>query len=268
MCLHHLGEQIDIHGGGNDLIFPHHENEIAQSESLTGRPFARYWMHNGMLQLAGEKMSKSLGNLITIDQFLQEHSSDALRMLIFSGHYRKPVVFTPGSIAGAERSLARLYGGAQRAPRPSKGNKTTGSEADAVRRAAEDARVAFIEAMDSDFNTSSALAAMFELVRAINTAREAGVGGPFYDAAQSTLRELGGVLGLTLAAPQEASTGAANEVAAGRPLGPFIELLVEVRQDLRAAKQWAAADKIRNQLSELGVTLEDTPEGTVWRFVE
>ncbi|HMN28657.1 MAG TPA: cysteine--tRNA ligase [Caldilineaceae bacterium] len=98
MCLHHLGTQIDIHGGGNDLIFPHHENEIAQSESLTGQPFARYWMHNGMLQLAGEKMSKSLGNLITIDDFLRKHSSDALRLLIFSGHYRKPVAFTDESI--------------------------------------------------------------------------------------------------------------------------------------------------------------------------
>lgn len=94
MCLHHLGEMIDIHGGGNDLVFPHHENEIAQSESLTGKPFARYWMHNGMVQLSGEKMSKSLGNLITIDSFLQRHSADALRMLIFTGHYRKPVGYT------------------------------------------------------------------------------------------------------------------------------------------------------------------------------
>jgi cysteinyl-tRNA synthetase len=257
MCLHHLGEQIDIHGGGNDLIFPHHENEIAQTESLTGQPFARYWMHNGMLQLAGEKMSKSLGNLITIDQFLQEHSSDALRILIFSGHYRKPVVFTHGSIEGAKRALVRLHSGL----RPSRGHKTTGPEADAVRSAAEDARVAFMEAMDSDFNTSSGLAAMFELVRAINTARKADVSGPFYDAAQSTLRELGGVLGLTLTAPQAEPT---NEIAAR----PFIELLVEVRQELRAAKQWAAADKIRNQLGELGVVLEDTPEGTTWRFIE
>ncbi len=111
MCLHHLGEQIDIHGGGNDLIFPHHENEIAQSESLTGKPFSTYWMHNGMLQLAGEKMSKSLGNLITIDAFLKDHSSDAFRMLIFSGHYRKPVVFNNETLESAERALARLRSG-------------------------------------------------------------------------------------------------------------------------------------------------------------
>lgn len=257
MCLHHLGEEIDIHGGGNDLIFPHHENEIAQSESLTGKLFARYWMHNGMLQLSGEKMSKSLGNLITIDEFLQNHSSDALRILIFSGHYRKPVAFTDESIEGAERALTRLISGL----RPSKGAKTVGPAADALREATENARVSFIAAMDDDFNTSSALAALFDLVRAINTARNAGVNGPFYAAAQSTLRELGGVLGLVLADPAGEAT---PDVAAT----PFIDLLVAVRNDLRTAKQWAAADKIRNGLKELGVALEDTPEGTQWRFAE
>ncbi len=112
MCLHHLGETIDIHGGGNDLIFPHHENEIAQSESLTGKEFSRYWMHNGMLQLSGEKMSKSLGNLITIDEFLASHSPDALRMLIFTGHYRKPVAFNNDSLASAERALGASPHGA------------------------------------------------------------------------------------------------------------------------------------------------------------
>ncbi|MFN8487152.1 MAG: cysteine--tRNA ligase [Caldilineaceae bacterium] len=257
MCLHHLGEQIDIHGGGNDLIFPHHENEIAQSESLTGKRFASYWMHNGMLQLAGEKMSKSLGNLITIDDFLKKHSSDAFRMLIFSGHYRKPVVFNDETIEGAERALVRLRGGL----RPSKGNKSTGEEADALREAAEKARASFIDALDADFNTSSAQAAMFELVRAINTGREAGVTGPFYEAAQRTLRELGGVLGLTLEEP-------ASETVVDVAAKPFIDLLVEVRGDMRTAKQWAAADKIRNKLKELGVVMEDTPDGTVWRYEE
>ncbi len=257
MCLHHLGEQIDIHGGGNDLIFPHHENEIAQSESLTGKRFASYWMHNGMLQLAGEKMSKSLGNLITIDDFLKKHSSDAFRMLIFSGHYRKPVVFNDETVEAAERALVRLRGGL----RPSKGNKSTGEEADALREAAEKARASFIEALDADFNTSSAQAAMFELVRAINTGREAGVTGPFYEAAQRTLRELGGVLGLTL---EEAVSETVVDVAAK----PFIDLLVEVRGDMRTAKQWAAADKIRNKLKELGVVMEDTADGTIWRYEE
>jgi cysteinyl-tRNA synthetase len=258
MCLHHLGEQIDIHGGGNDLIFPHHENEIAQSESLTGKPFARYWLHNGMLQLAGEKMSKSLGNLITIDQFLREHSSDALRLLIFTGHYRKPVAFNQESITGAERALARLLGGL----RPSKGHQTTGPAADALRLACETARANFIEAMDDDFNTASAIATLFELVRAINAGREAGVAGPFYEAAQATLRELGGVLGLSFQAPSAES--AQSDVAAA----PFIDLLVEVRSELRTLKQWAVADQVRNRLKELGVVLEDTPNGTQWRFEE
>lgn len=255
MCLHHLGEMIDIHGGGNDLVFPHHENEIAQSESYTGKQFARYWMHNGMLQLSGEKMSKSLGNLITIDEFLKQHSADALRLLIFTGHYRKPVIYSAETVESAERSLARL----RSALRPAQGSLTTGEAAERVRIATEDARIAFTEAMDDDFNTAGALAALFELVRAINSARSAGVTGPFFSAAQHTLRELAGILGLQLAEPAS-DTGA--EVAAR----PFIDLLVSVRSDLRQAKQWALADKVRDGLKSHGVVLEDTPDGTQWRF--
>ena len=255
MCLHHLGETLDIHGGGNDLVFPHHENEIAQSESFTGKPFVRYWMHNGMLVLAGEKMSKSLGNLITIDAFLHDHSSDALRLLIFAGHYRKPVVFNDETLQGADRSLARLRSGL----RPAQGGLSTGEAADTLREAAENARATFIAAMDDDFNTAAGLATLFELVRAINTARTAGVSGPFFDAAQRTLREVAGVLGITLAEPA-AETG--SDVAAR----PFIDLLVATRGDLRVAKQWALADKIRNELKALGVVIEDTPTGAQWRF--
>jgi cysteinyl-tRNA synthetase len=255
MCLHHLGEVVDIHGGGNDLIFPHHENEIAQSESYTGKSFARYWMHNGMLQLGGEKMSKSLGNLITIDEFLKDHSADALRLLIFTGHYRKPVTYSLETVESAERSLARLRG----ALRPAQGEHTTGEPVEALRLATEEARVAFTTAMDDDFNTAGGIAALFELVRAINSARTAGVAGPFYTAAQDTLRELAAILGLTLTEP---TSDAASEVAAR----PFIDLLVSVRSDLRQAKQWALADKVRNSLKALNVVLEDTPDGTTWRY--
>ncbi len=256
MCLSQLGESIDIHGGGNDLIFPHHENEIAQSESLTGKPFAQVWMHHGMLQLAGEKMSKSLGNLITIDDFLRAHSPDALRLLIFSGHYRKPVVYNDETIESAERSIARL----RSALRPATGNASVGEDADSLREATENARVAFTEAMDDDFNTASALAVLFELVRAINTGRAAGVSGPFFDVAQRALRQLAGVLGLALPA----------EVAGGDQMTakPFIDLLVQVRADLRAAKQWALSDKIRDSLGTLAVVLEDGPTGTTWRYEE
>jgi cysteinyl-tRNA synthetase len=255
MCLHHLGETVDIHGGGNDLIFPHHENEIAQSESYNGKAFARYWMHNGMLQLAGEKMSKSLGNLIKIDEFLKSHSADAFRLLIFAGHYRKPVVFNDETVQTAERNLARLRG----ALRPSSGNISTGEAVDTLREATENARIAFEASMDDDFNTAGGIATLFELSRAINSARTAGVSGPFFDTAQQALRELGGVLGLTLQAP---ASEAAGDVAAR----PFIDLLVTVRGDLRAAKQWALADKIRNDLKVLNVVIEDTPEGAKWRF--
>ena len=255
MCLHHLGETIDIHGGGNDLIFPHHENEIAQSESLTGKPFANVWMHNGMLQLSGEKMSKSLGNLITIDEFLQEYSSDALRMLIFTGHYRKPVQFNKETIEGAERALERL----RSALRPAKGNQSTGDVVEKLRESIENARASFIEAMDEDLNTSGGMAALFELVRAINSARDAGISGPFFEAAQRTLLELAGCLGITFASTQ---ADAQSDVAAR----PFIDLLVEVRGDMRTAKQWAAADKIRDKLKVLNVSIEDTPQGSTWRF--
>jgi cysteinyl-tRNA synthetase len=255
MCLHHLGETVDIHGGGNDLIFPHHENEIAQSESYNGKDFARYWMHNGMLQLAGEKMSKSLGNLIKIDEFLKSHSADAFRLLIFTGHYRKPVVFNDETVQTAERNLARLRG----ALRPSTGSISTGEAVDTLREATENARIAFETAMNDDFNTAGGIATLFELARAINSARTAAVSGPFFDTAQQTLRELGGVLGLTLQAP---ASEAAGDVAAR----PFIDLLVTVRGDLRAAKQWALADKIRNDLKVLNVVIEDTPEGAKWRF--
>jgi len=257
MCLHHLGETIDIHGGGNDLVFPHHENEIAQSESLTGKPLAKYWMHNGMLQLSGEKMSKSLGNLVTIDDFLATRSADTLRMLIFAGHYRKPVVFNDETLDSAERSLARLRG----ALRPASGSVSTGEDADTLRQATENARAGFVEAMDDDFNTSSALAVLFDLVRAVNSARSAGVSGPFYEAAQRTLRELAGILGLTLEGPAAES---GSSVAAK----PFVDLLVGVRSELRAAKQWQLADRVRDGLKELGVVLEDSPDGTTWRFEE
>lgn len=255
MCLHHLGETIDIHGGGNDLIFPHHENEIAQSESLTGKPFSRFWMHNGMLQLSGEKMSKSLGNLITIDEFLSKHSADALRMLIFTGHYRKPVQFNEETLASAERALDRL----RSALRPAKGTQSTGESVDTLREATENARSTFAESMDEDFNTSGGMAALFELVRAINTGRDAGVSGPFFDAAQRTLHELAGILGIML---DEVAAAPANDIAAT----PFIELLVSVRGDMRTAKQWAASDKIRDGLKALGVVIEDSPQGSTWRF--
>ncbi|MCB0233760.1 MAG: class I tRNA ligase family protein, partial [Anaerolineae bacterium] len=158
MALKHLGEEIDIHGGGNDLVFPHHENEIAQTESYTGRPFARFWMHNGMLQLKGEKMSKSLGNLVTIDDFLAQHEASVLRLLILSSHYRKPLAYNDTVVEDNARALARLRG----ALRPAVGAITSGGAVDSLLAAAEQTRRGFEEAMDDDFNTAGALGCLFE----------------------------------------------------------------------------------------------------------
>lgn len=261
MNLAHLGEQIDIHGGGTDLIFPHHENEIAQTESLTGKTFARYWMHNGMLQIQTrladgtfkmEKMSKSLGNVVTIRDFLTEHSPDVLRLTVLSSSYRSPLAFGDEIAADQERKLARLRS-ALEAPL---GANESGPVADALTAAVQTARQRFVATMDDDFNTAGALGVLFDLVRAINTARDAGVGGAPFDDAQATLRELAGVLGLTLVAAAPTAQQAA----------PFIDLLVEIRTELRKAKQFALADSVRHRLVDLGVTLEDTPQGTRWKL--
>ncbi len=237
MNLKHLGEQIDIHGGGSDLVFPHHENEIAQTESLTGKEFARYWMHNGMHQIHTrtedgsvklEKMSKSLGNVVTIRNFLREHEADVLaadrafELLpqpagLWRGDRRRP-----GAEAGTP---AQRPGAGQRRHGQRRGGGEPGG---AVQSASEH----FTLAMDDDFNTAGALAALFELVRAVNTARDAGVGGEPFAVAQAALRELAGVLGLRLDARRQNSQEAA----------PFIDLLVELRTDLRKAKQFALAD--------------------------
>src|SRR3990172_4211428 len=196
MNLHHLGEQIDIHGGGNDLIFPHHENEIAQTESLTRKPFARYWVHNGMLQLSGEKMSKSLGNLVTVEEFLRAHEADALRMMVLNSSYRSPLTYSEEVVGQAERGLERL----RLALRPAV-LATSAAPAEAVQTLQEQmgvTRQGFIEAMDDDFNTAGALGQLFDLVRAINQARDTGVAAVTLSQAQDLLRELAGVFGLRL----------------------------------------------------------------------
>ncbi len=252
MALKHLGERIDIHGGGNDLIFPHHENEIAQTESYTGQAFARYWMHNGMLQLSGEKMSKSLGNLVTVDEFLAEHEADVLRLLILSSHYRKPLAFNATVIEDNARALARL----RSALRPAVDQISSGPEADALAAAAAQAQAGFVDSMDDDFNPAGALGYLFELVTAINRARDAGVGGEPFAAAQAALLELTGVLGLQLETAQPQGAEAA----------PFIDLLLELRAKLRVVKQYALADEVRNRLTDLGVVVEDTREGSTWRI--
>ncbi len=253
MNLAELGEQIDIHGGGNDLIFPHHENEIAQTESYTGKPFARYWVHNGMLQLGGEKMSKSLGNIVSIKEFLKKRDADVMRMLVLMGYYRAPLIFNDETQDAAEKSLERLKSAFRPASTSAKGLATDAASALAAQ--AESTKQSFIEAMDDDFNTPLALAALYELVKATNTGRDQGATEEELQPAQAMLRELTGVLGLRLQEKQ--GSGDADK---------FIDLLVDVRSEVRKQKLWAVSDLIRNRLKELGVIIEDSKEGTTWRW--
>ncbi len=251
MSLRHLGEQIDIHGGGNDLIFPHHENEIAQSESFTHKPFARYWVHNGMMQLSGEAMSKSTGNVFNVNTFLESYEADVLRVLILNASYRSPLTFNEEVIEQAVRALDRIKGGLR--PATPLTGVPSGIEA-ALARATEEARRGFKASMDDDFNTAGALGHIFDLVKEINQARTAGLEAEPLGKAQETLRELTGVLGLCL------SVGESREQEAA----PYIDLLVEIRQELRQAKQWELSDLVRDRLEELGIQVEDGKEGSTW----
>ncbi len=268
MALKYLGETLDIHGGGQDLIFPHHENEITQSESFTGvEPFVRHWLHNGLLQLGENKMSKSLGNLITVKQALEQFSPDALRLFILSSHYRSPLTYSEEIVRAAESGMERLWQAAR------DGGRAGGKMLDA-----ETYRSRFEGSMDDDFNTAQALAALFELAREINRGREEKCN---VSAAQNTLTELAGVLGFTLEEPKKPPlesgpfAGLLKELSQKFDKVPayksdmdaeqLIQLLIKAREELRKAKRWQDADLIRQRLSRLGVALEDTPGGTIWR---
>ncbi|MCH8974780.1 MAG: class I tRNA ligase family protein, partial [Chloroflexi bacterium] len=241
----YLGDSIDIHGGGQDLVFPHHENEIAQSEAFSGaEPFARFWVHNGLLHLDAEKMSKSLGNLVTIRDALAKYSSDAIRVSVLNAHYRGPGYYSDEALAGAERAAARLRQAVSvRAPAGVSGERLDPSAH----------RERFIAAMDDDLNTPQALAVLFDLARDMN--RDAEAGRDVADA-RSTLLELGReVLGLRI---EEREAAVDDELAAR------VQTLVDRRTELRAAKRFAEADAARDELSALGVTLTDSTEGTTW----
>ena len=305
MSVKYLGEQIDIHGGGQDLIFPHHENEIAQSECFTGKkPFVKYWMHNGLMQMGAEKMSKSLGNLITIRDALKKYSADAIRLFILSSHYRSPLTYT-------EEALEAAQGGAERLLRVISRDEATKGKGKALD--AKPCYDRFIEAMDDDFNTPQAIASLFDLARDINRAEEAGMNA---GKARQTLRELGGVLGLTFKAPEEIyfdvefakkyvhswneayptiskgiitinnpvigdildtindgvgiiagtiSTNVIKEFELKNEIVANIGSRIELRSKLREIKQFKLADEIRNGLVGSGIVPEDTPTGTTWK---
>ena len=242
MSYRYLGATLDIHGGGQDLIFPHHENEIAQAEGFTGvKPFVRHWVHNGWLTLDEEKMSKSIGNIITIREALERYGSDGIRIFVMTAHYRAPLAYSEEALEGGKRAAERLHLAAS----------VPGSDGPDADIPGDEYRDRFAASMDDDLNTAGALACLFDLAREINRARDEGRA---IDEAQATLRELAGVLGLTLS-ERETAQGA----------DAFIDLLVELRKDLRDEKQFALSDKVRDRLLDLGITLEDVQGGTRWR---
>jgi cysteinyl-tRNA synthetase len=252
MSLKYLGDSLDIHGGGQDLIFPHHENEIAQSECFTGtKPFVRYWLHNGMVKFGEEKMSKSLGNLITIKEALEKYGADALRIFVLSSHYRSPLTYSEEAIEAAK-------GGGERLARVISRDDPTEGKGKALD--AEPYRKQFIEAMDDDFNTPQALAALFDLANAINQAGDKGIST---DKAQNTLVSLAQqVLGLKLPKPQRIElSGISSTATFGSATVTLseenIRNLVIRRDEFRKAKKWAEADEIRDQLAKQGIILED-----------
>jgi len=262
MALSYLGQTLDIHGGGQDLIFPHHENEIAQSESLTGVPFVRYWLHNGLMQLGQDKMSKSIGNLITVKEALSRYSTDAIRLFVLSSHYRSPMTYSEETLEAMERGAERLRRAVhemataiERLPSAAYGGVR--DTFDEKGKLYQYYRQEFTAAMDDDFNTPQAIAVLFQLATEINRDRELGL--PSFEM-QIAIIELAGVLGLTL------KEKAREELARAIPSTELIELLVSVRDKLRAEQNWALADNIRSRLRELGVVLEDTPKGTVWHY--
>jgi cysteinyl-tRNA synthetase len=245
-----LGDQIDIHSGGRDLIFPHHENEIAQSEARTGRaPFARYWAHVGLVTTPeGEKQAHSLGNFTTIEQIVEQYDPVALRLFLLSTHYRQSLTFGLDGLSEKSEALDRLR------------NALRDFDAAAERPAAEwtgDYLQQFRSAMDDDFNSAAALGVLFELARETNRRRAGGEAAAA--AGQALLVELADVLGLDL-------IGASGSSAGAGAAEPFVELLIDVRKQLREARQWQLADQIRNELRARGVILEDQAGGSVWRW--
>lgn len=255
MSMKYLGETIDIHTGGLDLIFPHHENEIAQSEGATGKEFARYWLHNGFLNVNNEKMSKSLNNFFTVRDIAKHFDLEVLRMFMLSAHYRSPINFSDDLLEQTKNGLERLYNAknnliyllditAEKAP---------SEEDQALIDRLSQYKNQFIEAMDDDINTADGLSVIYELVRDINSSLKAESSKAAVKSAYDMLMELATVLGL-LEKKEES-------------IDSEIEALIEQRQQARKEKNWALSDKIRDDLKAQGIVLEDTPQGVKWKRV-
>ncbi len=239
-----LGETIDIHGGGHDLVFPHHENERAQSTCAHDAQYVRYWVHNGFLNVNSEKMSKSLGNVLLLRDLLDEAPGEVVRLALLSGHYRQPLDWTDDTLPRARKQLDRLYGALR--------------DVEAIEATAEDAPEAFVAALEDDLNTAAALAELFELARALNKAGD--------DAERARLKgqllAASDLIGLLQSTPAQWFSGSdADGVSAEQ-----VETLIEARAEARRQKDFAEADRIRDELTALGVTIEDSAQGTRWRL--
>jgi cysteinyl-tRNA synthetase len=286
MAMKHLGETFDIHGGGKDLVFPHHENEIAQSEGATGKPFARYWIHNGFVNVDSEKMSKSLGNFFTLRDVLEKVKPDVLRFFLVSSHYRSPIDYSERSLTEARAGLDRLY----RVKEKAEACSAAGIEASSVPEgddfaALRDVEKRFTEAMDDDFNTAAALGHIFDAARVLNRlapadpAAEKEKTGEFL-AGYTVLEPLFGVLGLLTPSAEEyfrgedyvnESEGSVSKTEADAEvtfrLSPEeIGRRIEARKAARARKDFPEADRIRKELDALGIVLEDSKTGTTWKY--
>jgi len=253
MANKYLGDTIDIHSGGVDLVFPHHENEIAQSEAANGKPFARYWLHNAFLNIDNQKMSKSLGNFFTVREASKHYGYEIIRFFMLSAHYRSPINYSAEQLEQAKRGLERLY----ECKRNLNFLLQNAAESSKSGEAAENLiqyKDKFIEAMEDDLNTADAIAAIFELVREINTRISEGYKDrEFLQSALDLFNELTGVLGIVT---KEEET-----------LEEEIEKLIEQRQQARKEKNWKLADEIRDKLKAMGIELQDTPEGVKWRRI-
>jgi cysteinyl-tRNA synthetase len=245
-----LGETIDIHGGGHDLVFPHHENERAQSTCVHGgKVFARYWLHNGFLTMNSEKMSKSLGNVLLVREILRHVPAEAARLALLTAHYRQPLDWSDESLADARRKLDRLYG----ALRDLESLPPIGSG---------EAPAAFVEALEDDLNTPAALAVLFELALALNKEKDAKARA----ALAASLRDAGSLLGILQQHPEVWFTGTVR--SAGAPIAAEVETLIAERTAAKKARNFAEADRIRDVLKARGVLIEDSAQGTRWRYID
>jgi cysteinyl-tRNA synthetase len=272
MSRRYLGETLDIHGGGEDLIFPHHENEIAQSEGATGNTLARTWVHNGFVRVNSEKMSKSLGNFFTIRDILKQYHPEVLRLFLLSSHYRSPVDFSDAALNEARQGMNRFYSTLELLREIAVGRTETPTEP-----AAKDGEMAaeleafrgrFVESMDDDFNTARAIGHLFDAIRLVNALlaeKKPVVSRGAYVQAEKTLREIGSVLGLFRQESDAFLRQDREREAVKRGLAAEeIERLIAERRDARAAKAWQRADEIRKDLAARGVILRDTPDTTTW----